>query len=359
MDMKRRTFIQAASVGAAGLMVPQVFGHPLTGGGSDDTAAMPGENSNKLDLRIWGSCLYVFSADRKQVELAFFSGGTASSCHTLAHQPRLISANARVKEVKGLTVDSAGNWDLPPGNIEISTSPAGTPRSLTASVNESATACPLKPEMSKDFHYTLDSLAYVPRLRAKAGSLKGWRNRATTRIVLASGALNAIAPFKVPGDIAEMELFGPAAQASNQIVTDTTQYAAPLVDRTVTFSCAQGSVTYESIADEPLRLVLQAGPESTGKEPELKAGDRLPHWCALYSVFDKMPDEADRAELRIKSFCFPRKEREAIRTTRAARVARSARTRAEGEAITARAVNGPTPGDLCPGAIIILDANTE
>lgn len=368
MDIKRRTFIQAASVGAAGIIAPRVLGDSVDGGPHDATAAQQSaqQKPNMLEMKIWGSCLYVFSKDGKQLELAFFGGSTASTCHTLTHRPQLVIDNGEVREKTGeVDVDEdTGIWRLPPGEIRISTSSLETQPPLRAPLGDQATACPLKPKASEDFKYSLASLAYVPRLRAQSGSLNGWRKRATTRIVLTSGELTAVAPHKVPGDIADMELIGPASHTTNQIVTDTTMYSLPMRSRAVTFSFdnengSKGSITIEAIVDEPLRLVIQAGPESTGTEAALTAGTRLPHWCALYSAFDKMPAEADRAELRIKKFCFPDEERKTIRTTRAARVSRSARSRAARDTMMARSVSGPTPGDLCPGAIIVLDGATE
>lgn len=338
MTLDRRQFLEITGLGTAGLLAG------CTGESQQSTAdlaaapAAPqrtGASGATLKLLLWGSCVYAFSPDGHRVTVAYLTTDpTLPGCTFVPHHPvmRLLPGGARIDPAR-TTIASGGDTEIamPAGAFRIAASSlaanAGSLKAIGLKDPPSECAAPVP---------SIDSLSFIPTLAAARGVVAhNWHDRFATRLLLESGELRATQPFHAEKELARWHVKGPAGTSSVALAfTDTLLLTVPLAGDSVTFESEDGKTLTLTTSGNPAEIeaILMAHPPDD-EQVALKPGDREPHFCSLYAIFDSPPAQADRAELFFKDWC---------------------QTQSPVAPAPGSLVTGPSPGRYCTGGKIIL-----
>jgi hypothetical protein len=313
MRLGRREFVGRAGAASAGLLLGQcAFAQGQTAGVT-------------LHLLLWGSALYAFSNSGRRLEVAYLTSDPhVPGCSFVPHRPSL-----RIPPGGGRFVSGADSTfttgDIPVGAYAITTGGVSSNGLDALGLNDSPAACVGGPA-------SISSLGYIPSLAtASAKPAPNWRDRFAIRFTFDTGQLKAHAPFHGEQELAQWEIRGPSnGTAATRPFTDTLELVVPLPGDRITFGSGSSKVTIASVGNSKrIDLQLLAHPVMPN-QPDLKAGDPEPHFCALYALYDPIPGSSERAELFFNSWCVPQR------------------------AATGVVRLGPSPGKYCTGAKVML-----
>ena len=327
MKTRRRTFIKASGMGAAGMLVS---------GCTEPTGTPPGaaKAAVKVSMTIWGSCLYEF----KRVGGAYtlrvgFLNTAPADCKKIEHIPELLLTSGYAKKVGGNANLNKGKWILPKGTLTIDSTSVSTSAPLDAvGVNDGPQPCPRHPSDPSEVR----SLGFIPPLKTK-GNFKlkdNWTDDALVVAVLDRGIITA---HPVLNDRTAMPVWyhrtDDTAENDEHAFSDTTRYEVQLSGSSILFKCAN-----ETLEIEPdgvsgiIDLQLNAMPTDSIAMQALNVDDPLSHFCALYAPFRNAqgdaPDAKQRYVPRYRRYCS--------------------------EQLKIAGAQGPSPGKYCSGGRLVL-----
>ena len=330
MSVDRRHFLEIAGLAGAGLLAScgkQETPAPAKTASAAPAAASPARAPVTLKLTLWGSALYAFAKNGSQVEVAFLTKdpGDTAGCMFVPHHPLLEFPVGAAKLGAGSTLKLGTDNALPEGvyRIDASSLPGGYPPLKPVGLLDDPQGCVT--DASK-----MTSLGYVATLAAKSpsGIDPRWRDRFGTRLILATGDIQAHAPLHGASDVAEWDVTGPDGVVRSYPLTDTLQLTLQLAGSSLTLVNEKNeTVVIETDADPTtIEMRLLAHPVSSAPAPGPE-----PHMCALYTVFSPHPKESERAQFKFKSWCP-----------------------VKGGGAAPSNPKGPSPGKYCTGAKVLV-----
>ena len=302
MKSDRRTFIQIAALGTAGLVAgcERQADKPATATPPTPAAAPPRTGAT-LKLTLWGSCLYAFSNQGKQLDVAYLTADPkVPGCAFTPHKPMLMFPPEGGRIVTAETTVAVGtDGELPPGVYRMASSSLGAQATALSAIGlgDAPADCPAQGQK-------LESLGFVPTLMAPKSSPASWQKRFGTRIIFDRGEVRARAPFDDENRLARWIVKGPGGASKPVFFTDALELTLPLAGDVVTFESEDNKRLTIGASGNPAVITawLMAHPRATAGEALLR-GEKEPHFCALYGAFDPMPAEKDRAEIYLEDWC--------------------------------------------------------